>query len=248
MTRRRVPPAPKPVSLDEYNGAFSGRSGSPNIAEPLGTGPQSTRRAAALQHALDIRKFEIQLYWTRSAYFWTFIGAALVAYGGTRTLTEPERTDLTVLLCNVGLVFSVAWFFANRGSKQWQENWENHVDRLEDDVTGPIYKTVLRRPKPQRLREHIERFVPGPGPYSVSKINQLISVYICIFWVLLLLHALPPFSRDAAIAWRYVIATGFSLSTIAGIARIGRTNVGHHVHVRTVRTTEIIDEASDGAS
>ena len=30
--------------------------------------------------ALDIRKFEIDLYWKRAAYFWTFIAAAFGAY------------------------------------------------------------------------------------------------------------------------------------------------------------------------
>jgi hypothetical protein len=34
----------------------------------------------ALEHALDIRKFEIELYWKRASYFWTLIAAAFAAY------------------------------------------------------------------------------------------------------------------------------------------------------------------------
>ena len=34
----------------------------------------------ALQYALDIRKFEIELYWKRAAYFWVFIGLAFTGY------------------------------------------------------------------------------------------------------------------------------------------------------------------------
>ena len=34
----------------------------------------------ALEHALDIRKFEIELYWKRATYFWTFIGATLAGF------------------------------------------------------------------------------------------------------------------------------------------------------------------------
>ena len=30
--------------------------------------------------ALDVRKFEIELYWKRATYFWTFIAATLAEY------------------------------------------------------------------------------------------------------------------------------------------------------------------------
>jgi hypothetical protein len=34
----------------------------------------------ALELALDIRKFEIGLYWQRAAYFWALIAGALAGY------------------------------------------------------------------------------------------------------------------------------------------------------------------------
>ena len=40
----------------------------------------SCKRDKALTYALEIRKFEIELYWKRATYFWTFIGASLVAF------------------------------------------------------------------------------------------------------------------------------------------------------------------------
>lgn len=36
----------------------------------------------ALNQALDIRKFEIELYWKRATYFWTFIGATMAGFLG----------------------------------------------------------------------------------------------------------------------------------------------------------------------
>ena len=33
------------------------------------------KRKKALKQVLDIRKFEIELYWKRATYFWTFIAA-----------------------------------------------------------------------------------------------------------------------------------------------------------------------------
>jgi hypothetical protein len=35
----------------------------------LGTKPDPKKTDSALQHALDIRKFEITLYWQRATYF-----------------------------------------------------------------------------------------------------------------------------------------------------------------------------------
>lgn len=34
----------------------------------------------ALKQAYEIRKFEIELYWKRATYFWTFLGASFVGY------------------------------------------------------------------------------------------------------------------------------------------------------------------------
>jgi hypothetical protein len=64
---------------------------------------------------------------------------------------QKEKTHLSLVVTGLGLVLSAAWYLANRGSKQWQENWENHVDLLEYEVKGPLYKTVLGRPEPSSL-------------------------------------------------------------------------------------------------
>ena len=41
----------------------------------------------ALEHALDIRKFEIELYWKRAAYVWAFIAAARQLPGAVHGLS-----------------------------------------------------------------------------------------------------------------------------------------------------------------
>src|SRR5450756_1569578 len=97
-------------------------------------------RDLALTRALEIRKFEIDLYWRRASYFWTLIGASLVAYGAAQALADRTvGRDVSVIASCLGFVFSFAWYCANRGSKKWQENWENHVDLLEIDDVGPLY-------------------------------------------------------------------------------------------------------------
>ena len=104
-----------------------------------------------MKTALDIRKFEIELYWKRATYFWTFLTLILGAYFTVfllkqdqpkpdLALDEPRRDALLMLSC-LGFVFALCWYFVNRASKYWQENWEKHVDLLEDDCQGPLYKT-----------------------------------------------------------------------------------------------------------
>jgi hypothetical protein len=94
----------------------------------------------ALRQALDIRKFEIDLYWKRATYFWTFIGAAFAAYFVLPKDGEPRVLEPTYAVTCLGFLFSLAWYFVNRGSKAWQQNWEMHVDLLEDEAMGHCIK------------------------------------------------------------------------------------------------------------
>lgn len=141
----------------------------------------------ALKHALDIRKFEIELYWKRTTYFWALIAATMAGYLLVQASTISNKSDYSVILVCIGIVFSFGWFYINKGSKQWQENWENHVSMLEDRTIGPLYKVILTRQRPKTLGEKLKQYFIGPGQYSVSKINQLISfcVFLLLCWILI---------------------------------------------------------------
>ncbi len=199
-----------------------------------------TKRKEALEHALDIRKFEIELYWKRATYFWTFIAATLAGYAAVHASASLNpKTDLLVVLSCFGIVFSFGWFCVNRGSKQWQENWENHVDMLEDQVIGPLYKTILQRPPSEGISQHIGDFITGPSPFSVSKINQIISLYVTALWLFLLIKALPPFSPTASVNWEYVTVIGLSAVACIGFLTLGKTFGGSYHHIAKQRGAEI---------
>jgi hypothetical protein len=144
---------------------------------PGGDSPNSLRREA-LKQALDNRKFEIELYWKRAAYFWAFIAATFTGYFLLQK--EPNNISLTYVLACLGLMFSLGWYFVNRGSKAWQQNWESHVDLLEDDIVGPLHKTVVS-PRIYSLLNPTDAY-----PFSVSKINQTLSLFVTIVWVVLI--------------------------------------------------------------
>ncbi|WP_262689419.1 RipA family octameric membrane protein [Kordiimonas aestuarii] len=144
-------------------------------------GLQHVKATEALKYALDIRKFEIELYWKRTTYFWAIIAAIFTGFGVS---SNADMHFLQTLLGGLGLVFSLGWYLANRGSKHWQQNWEQHVDMLEDPVIGPLYKTVFSE-IPRKDKEVLD-FLTTSAPYSVSKINQLISVYVTLIWLIIL--------------------------------------------------------------
>lgn len=171
-------------NLDDYNRSFP--------AHTDGDGP----RAKALGYALDIRKFEIELYWKRAGYFWTLIAASFAGFVTLQTANEP-RLELSFLVSCIGVVLSFGWYLVNRGSKYWQENWERHVDVLETEVIGPLYKSTLSRQEFPWIR------LWGGYPYSVSNVNQLISLFIAVVWAGLALASFPPL---AAIPWAAQLA------------------------------------------
>lgn len=196
---------------------------------------KSELRQKALDIVLDIRKFEIELYWKRATYFWTFIAAALTGFITIQQLGVGEKIFWSVLVGCLGFVFSVAWYCVNRGSKHWQENWENHADLLENSEIGPLYKVVLSRPKHKKPYWHpkgwwprIHIFMLGPGPFSVSKINQIISLFSIILWVGLIVKVLPPFSPRNPINHEYAIPIGISFFIALFIFIKGRTDKDPH--------------------
>jgi hypothetical protein len=130
----------------------------------------------AYQKAWETRDFEINKFWTRAAYFWGFIAVIFAGYisvitGDSNREAINQHIDLYLIL--LGIIFSVAWLLVIKGSKRWQENWEAHIGKLEDYVTGPLYKTI---------------YYDGKTFYSVSRISECMAFVVIITWVLLLVQ------------------------------------------------------------
>jgi len=142
-----------------------------------------------LKQALDVRKFEIDLYWKRAIYFWTFIGlcfAGFFALDKTKLGVE-EYNNMRFMLNVVGFVFSLAWFFANKGSKYWQENWERHISVLQDYKLGPLFRTLLDDKSIKK--KGLEKII-APKRYSVTNINQILSLFMVLVWFILLINSI----------------------------------------------------------
>lgn len=129
-----------------------------------------TMQKEALERAWKNRDFEIELYWKRATYFWAFTAATFTGYFFVlRFAQDIANPYLELVLSIMGFAFSLSWYLVNKGSKKWQENWEKHIDMLEDEITGPIYKSVLIRKAP-----------------SVSGVNMKVSVFVTVIWAFLI--------------------------------------------------------------
>jgi len=139
---------------------------------------------AALTRAHDIRKFEITMLWERAKYvatFQTLLFAALGVAFSAEILASDDSSGnhestvvyiLRLIICVVGVYSSFFWCLINKGSKFWHENWERHIDFLEDEFDGKLHKTVLHK--------------IGRRPYSVSRVNISISQMFFVAWFALL--------------------------------------------------------------
>jgi len=176
-------------------------------------------KAEALKYALDIRKLEIEMYWKRTAYFWTLNAAAFAGYFATQSSAKCIDYYVASLISCIGLVISFGWHIANRGAKYWQENWELHVDLLEDEIMGPLYKTT---PSTKRFAA----FHPiSAFPFSVSKVNQILSLFITIVWMGLAMLNIP-YVYLSLYAWKYSpwILIALTVLTLIALFTFARTN------------------------
>ena len=161
----------------------------------------------AYEQAADIRKFEIELFWSRGTYYWAFILAAFTAHFSLLGILFTKGDGMELSLFNLwslnGLsllaltltaffcfMFSFSWVLVNKGSKYWQQNWERHIDELEYYYTGNLHKTYLNT--------NYKKFSMNPlsqnaYDYSVTKITMVTSIILMIasfllsfFYVILL--------------------------------------------------------------
>lgn len=133
-------------------------------------------KQAALNRAHDVRKFEIELYWRRNLYFWGFnvalfaaIGVLIPSLNGKNAGLANFPKNLLLVISLFGIFVTFAWYYVHKGSKSWQENWEKHIDYLEDGFTGRLHKAKIGNK---------EDFV------SVSRINASVIIAIGFIWLL----------------------------------------------------------------
>jgi hypothetical protein len=138
--------------------------------------PSESSRVRALNRAYALRSFEIEHYWKRATYFWGFQIAIFAAFGLVwRDLATNGVPPIAVALAGLGILTALANYLSARGSKFWQQNWESHIDMLEDGIEGRLHKTV---------------WLPdGSVRCSVSRVNEWLGLFFILFWIGVTLYA-----------------------------------------------------------
>jgi hypothetical protein len=126
-----------------------------------------------LELAVQARAQELELFWKRSLFFWGFIAAAFVGYAASLA----KSAFVSLLMACFGFVCSLAWALANRGSKYWQENWEQKVHLAEYAPVGPLFQTQEKR-QPKGWFSAIR--------FSVSRLAIALSEFTALVWCALI--------------------------------------------------------------
>lgn len=154
----------------------------------------------ALDIALDCRKFEIELYWKRANYFVIIIGAIFIGY-----YTVKSDIYSQILSC-LGYVVSFGWICLNRGSKFWQENWESNIKYLCEINGTPIFSLV-------RNGERKPFLMMTSYPYSVSRLNLLVSIVVWLCWLLLIAIGIY-YSWNMDHNWQWKLKIGVKVGVV----------------------------------
>ncbi len=134
---------------------------------------------SAYNFAVETRKLEIELFWQRSNLFWGFVAASFTGYFALLALTD-KKPELITLITILGWFVSIVWYLVCRGSKYWQENWEMHIDLLEDEISGPIMDNFIEDDAVLMFKIFREEFLDIVMLYSFKKeeFDGIVSVTI----------------------------------------------------------------------
>lgn len=116
---------------------------------------------------------EIQTYWQRTLYFFGFISIVGAGYIKLKMDVNDTMSLLPLLLTMLLTILAFIWYLSNRGSKFWQNNWEQHIMNLESGQ-NKLMSDVLQRPLNSGK-------LLGAYPVSPYKANTLVSLIVFLF-------------------------------------------------------------------
>lgn len=159
------------------------------------------RLEKSLEIAIENRQFEIDLLWKRATLFWGFIAALFIAVAAL--YKDNTNEGLVFVLCLVGIVFSLVWTLANRGSKSWQESWEIKADFFFEERYNykQFYDRITDDFENDAWLKKVRGLITGkrPAKYSLSRLLIALSDVTVLFWV-----AASIFFANKICEWRII--------------------------------------------
>ncbi len=133
-----------------------------------------------LERAEAVRKYEIDLQWSRSTFFYTFIAILLGGFGllagsdmsVAKDSLKLSPTHLLRFIASTGLILSFIWMLTCIESKRIFESWEIDVNYLEHLLDLSLYR-VFFKTKPA---------------LSVSKANIFVATFTVWIWLFIIFY------------------------------------------------------------
>lgn len=189
-----------------------------------------------LNRAMNYRDFEINLTWERAKYFILFLSAIFIAYytikynndiKDGKVVCNIYPSFIPILLMGLGTLISYIWYLVNRGSKTIYENWEHHIDFIEEEFRlGKISRIHIY--KDVSFLDLLKGY-----PISVSRANNLVSLLITGAFLIMFLHEsfnLVSANMDCNISCYIklciIVVTFFCLFLITCFIKSGNYNSG----------------------
>jgi len=176
--------------------------------------PEAMQRAA-LDRAYELRTFEIGLVWARATYFFTGQAAIFAAFALLIKEDDVAAVFIAGALAILGSMTAWLGHLAAHGARFWQQNWEHHIDLLEDELEGRLHKSIVQN--------------RGDLRFSVSRAQIALTRIQIIFW-LTMLAATP--SRFFSVAKVPATDKHVAISTLLVLAATVLLGllIKHHLH------------------
>lgn len=139
------------------------------------------------------RELEIKNLWQRSIFLATFLVLCYTAYGALigNLLNQCLNAEkicqyniVAILTSFAGIIISVLWICMAKGSKAWQEVYEDAISDYEHrywrDIPDEFHSDELKGDHNKRDRCLLST---KGGPFSPSKINIVIGQISFLIWI-----------------------------------------------------------------
>ena len=124
---------------------------------------------------LELRRFEIENFWKRTLFFWGTIAFIYAGY------FNANLKNYQIVIPLIGLLFNIIFSFSIRGSKYWQEHWEEMAVIYENELNFILFKNDTQ----SIVNENSKSIFTKPYRFSVSKLTMLLSDLSVLLWFIL---------------------------------------------------------------
>lgn len=140
------------------------------------------------------RNFEISHLWQRSVFLAVFMLAIASAYGKTIFNMVFEMSEIenityqqhivALVICYLGMIFSMLWIMMGKGSKYWYEKYEQAIDWYiyNSDIFGEISEEEPYHGNLPKIDTSENLFSTMAARYSVSRVNIAIGIIALIVY------------------------------------------------------------------